>query len=329
MKERILSLRISFRIHYFRWMTSRIANYLRRYFGFSSHEIRGFFVLIPLLILVLVLPRFYKMYLLSQPDDSSEIDEAILVEWKKEIEASLTQKENQFEITERFDPNIISAERWEQLGFKPYIAARIRKYLDKGGKFWEVEDVKAIYGIDESRVDEIAKWMIFPEKQRTYKRPVRDNNPSWKSSENSSTKSASPAKEKTIYELNLADTAQLQSIRGIGSYWSNKVVNYREALGGFVDRMQIYEIYYMKDSVADLIIDNTRFEVQNIRQLNVNAADQETLSKHPYMDYKLANAIVKYRNQHGDYQSLEELRKIYILTQEDFERLQPYLKISD
>lgn len=282
--------------------------------------------MIALIFLVLILPVFYKNYLLSQFQDDSEVDAQLLEDWKKEIELAMQEEEESIEL-EAFDPNQVSQSQWEQMGIKPYVSARIRKYLEKGGRFYKLDDVKRIYGINQDRVDELAPWMRFPGKKKSISSAFEVK----KTVERESYDETYKAKEKETkrYELNLADTSQLKTIRGIGSFWSNKVVNYREALGGFVDRMQIYEIYYMKDSIADLIIDNTLFESKEVQQMNINAVNKETLSRHPYMDYKLANAIVKYREQHGAYKSLDDLKKIYILTAEDFERLQPYLKISD
>lgn len=315
-------------------MANRLTDYLRRYFGFTSTEIRGFLVLIPLIILFLFVPEIFKRYLRSHSEDSTSQDAAILEKWKQEISAKLEQREKEAlkkeeNIIQSFDPNTISREQWLALGFRESVADRIEKYLSKGGRFRESEDVMKIYGINSELLLTYYDHMVFESLERYDAK--RKQKPIFSSSikPTSASKEFRLESEVVIYDLNKADTTALKTIRGIGSYWAKKVVTYREALGGFVDRMQVYEIYYMKDSVADLIIDNTSFVPLVLRQINVNVASAEELSAHPYMNYKLANSIVKYRDQHGRYESLEDLKKIYIVTDEDMRKLTPYLKISD
>ena len=43
--------------------------------------------------------------------------------------------------------------------------------------------------------------------------------------------------------------------------------------------------------------------------------------------WALANAIVEYRNQHGNFSSLEDLKKISLITDETFNKIKPYLKL--
>jgi competence ComEA-like helix-hairpin-helix protein len=46
---------------------------------------------------------------------------------------------------------------------------------------------------------------------------------------------------------------------------------------------------------------------------------------HPYLDSKRANAIVKYRKQHGDFKSVEDLKNIYAISADILVQIKPYL----
>ncbi|PIB36791.1 hypothetical protein BFP72_15970 [Reichenbachiella sp. 5M10] len=294
-------------------------------------EIRGLFVLIPVTLFMLFVPQLYKAYWLASHPTMDEEDARLLAEWKEQLRARISAEEEVLAMnTERFDPNHIDGAQWRDRGFKPKIAERIIRYRDKGGQFRQKEDVMKIYGIDTALVKAYFDYMVFPVREKPKAQWAEPSRPKGPTEEvyRKESKLREPQKRE-VYNLSTADTTQLQSIRGIGSYWSRSVVDYREKLGGFVDRMQVYEIYYMKDSVADLILTHTSFDPVPLRQINVNTATVDELAAHPYIRFKLAHAVVKYREQHGDYELLDDIKKIVILKEEEYSKIRPYLKISD
>jgi DNA uptake protein ComE-like DNA-binding protein len=54
---------------------------------------------------------------------------------------------------------------------------------------------------------------------------------------------------------------------------------------------------------------------------------KEELKGHLYIRWQLANAIVEYRNQHGAFTSLEELKKIALIDEATFAKIIPYLTL--
>ena len=62
-------------------------------------------------------------------------------------------------------------------------------------------------------------------------------------------------------KINAADTTGFKSLKGIGSYYSSKIVKYRKALGGFTSVEQLKEVYGILPEVIDqnvsrLIVDS-------------------------------------------------------------------------
>jgi DNA uptake protein ComE-like DNA-binding protein len=49
------------------------------------------------------------------------------------------------------------------------------------------------------------------------------------------------------------------------------------------------------------------------------------MKSHPYLRYNLANAIVQYRTQHGNFFSVADIKKIMLVTEEIFNKAAPYL----
>jgi len=51
------------------------------------------------------------------------------------------------------------------------------------------------------------------------------------------------------------------------------------------------------------------------------------MRSHPYIKWNLANAIVEYRNQHGNFTAVEDLKKLSLITEEVFAKIKPYVVV--
>ncbi len=124
-------------------------------------------------------------------------------------------------------------------------------------------------------------------------------------------------------DLNHADEAVLQYVKGIGPTFSKRIIKYRELLGGFHHIGQLQEVYGMDIDLFLLIKDQV--EISNhTRKLNLNTDNYRELV-HPYISPQEAKVIVAYREQHGDYQSVYDLLHIHILDNYFIERILPYI----
>ena len=122
--------------------------------------------------------------------------------------------------------------------------------------------------------------------------------------------------------LNTADTTQLKTVPGIGSYFARKVVQYGQRLGGYVSVDQLDEIEnFPLDAKDYLVIENARPHLLNVNTLSLN-----DLKKHPYINFYMARAITDYRRLHGPLQSLQDLRLSKDFPPEVIARLTPYVE---
>ena len=132
-------------------------------------------------------------------------------------------------------------------------------------------------------------------------------------------------KEIVIRDLNTASLLDLQSVRGIGKVYSERIIKYRNQLGGFSHEDQLYEVYGLKEEAIKSIKES--FEIQSpVRAIEINADSAKVLARHPYISYDLAWIIINYRKQHGDIKSADDLREIKALDQHTISRIEPYLK---
>ncbi|MBL4715217.1 MAG: helix-hairpin-helix domain-containing protein [Bacteroidia bacterium] len=130
-----------------------------------------------------------------------------------------------------------------------------------------------------------------------------------------------------IVDVNKADSTELIKVKGIGPVLSSRIIKYRNLLGGYTTISQIKEVYGM-DSIRFHELENS-FSLSDsiITKMNINEVSKKILYTHPYIDYKIANSIINYREQHGKYQELVEIKKSYIITEEIFSKIAPYLTI--
>lgn len=129
-------------------------------------------------------------------------------------------------------------------------------------------------------------------------------------------------------DLNLTSAKELTSIRGIGAVLSLRIIEYRNSLGGFVSLNQLDEVFGLDDETLDRLKSKVAInDTIPIRKLNINQLTLDSLKSHPYINWNLANAIVQFRIQHGNYDSFEKIKSIHLVNNEIYLKIAPYLTI--
>ncbi len=215
-----------------------------------------------------------------------------------------------------FDPNVIDSVDMLRLGFQPYMAHNWLQYRRHGGKIYSIGKLRSIYGIDTVLVDSLRDLAVFesvnPIKKMDSVKYVR--------------------KEFFEFELNSADTTLLAKLPGIGSGRAKMIVNRRRELGGFYSVEQLKEIDAMPDSIVEALIPYIIIELDSVKLIDVNRASVKRLHRHPYISYYQAKAIYDLRwdkHHKGRIENLEDIRKLEVFTDEDFERVRWYLRMEN
>ncbi|MCC8144490.1 MAG: helix-hairpin-helix domain-containing protein [Tannerellaceae bacterium] len=132
----------------------------------------------------------------------------------------------------------------------------------------------------------------------------------------------------TIIELNSADTSQLKRIPGIGSAFANRIVKYRELLGGFYHITQLGEVYGITPERYEELKNWFSIDTVSIRPLPVNHLPADSLLRHPYLSPQQARTIITLRKQKGNISGWSNLRLLEEFPQTDIERLSPYISFE-
>lgn len=304
-------------------MLELVRQWLINTLGFSKSEANGTLILIFLILTIAILPKIY-IHNTFAGQDGFIYENENLEEWAKELESSLVKNERQKEVrginekkivrTFPFDPNTASRTQLIELGFSERAVKNLINYRAKGGRFRIKSDLKKVYGISQQQVD--ALWgqiklpASFPEvnEAQSIKREIPE--------------------EKTVkLDLNAVNAADLQKIRGIGVKLSARIIKFRDGLGGFHSPDQIEEVYGLSPDVIKSLKEISTVSGA-VKKLKINTDSAHHLYKHPYIGYNIANAIVNYRNQHGNFDSIPQIKGIKIISDSLYKKIYPYISLN-
>jgi len=218
-----------------------------------------------------------------------------------------------------FDPNTLSATGWQKLGLRDKTITTIQNYLGKGGTFKKPGDLKKIYGLSLNEYERLAPFI----KIITFDKNSFTGN-SFEKKESSKTISS----KYNVIDINTADTTAFIALPGIGSKLAYRIINFRDKLGGFYSVEQIGETFGLPDSTFQKIKQYLKLENTSIRKININTASIDELKAHPYIKWSIANPIIAYRNEHGPYLKVEDIKKVMVVTEEIYEKIFNYLSVN-
>ena len=187
-----------------------------------------------------------------------------------------------------FNPNTATVEDLCRLGFSQKQAQSIENYRAKGGRFNRKEDFAKSFVVSDSIYHRLQPYIDIP-----------------------------------LTDLNLADSAAFDALPGIGGWFAKKIIEYRNALGGYSFKEQLMDVYRFTEEKYIAIEGLVTVSDDNITPYPLWTLPADSLRKHPYIkDYETARSIVLYRdNSDKDDLTIEALLKAGILSSESAGRL--------
>ena len=315
--------------------------FIADYLSFTRKERTGIIVILLLTGFFALLPLLYPLFISRRSTDPSAFKNEIASLTIKQADSSdrfegSNRNENNYnryypsykkQVPEEtikgelfyFDPNTLSADGWKRLGIRDNTIATIQNYLSKGGKFRQPEDIGKIWGLHE---DEVKRLLPYVSIKEDISSPAVEKRPF-------ETKPFVKKENKIVpFDINAADTSAYIALPGIGSKLANRIIAFRDKLGGFYKVEQVRETFALPDSVFQKIKNGLTLTNPTVKKINLNTATVDEMKTHPYIRYLLANAIVQYRTQHGKFSLISDIKKIMILTEENYMKLAPYLSIE-
>ena len=297
---------------------------LRKWFSFNKGE-RIAIITILVLILGLVLACLLRPARKSLSDESLHNLDSLLALRQAAIEQQ-QRSEQQQEVNELhpfpFNPNTISEEEWLQMGLTDRQVRNIMNYKAKGGKFYSKKDLGKLYTISEEDFAQLEPYIVLPEASR-----MPGKAPSKKQEQPSYEEKPKPEKKAIpIVDLNTVDSTTLVEQPQIGPYTAVRIIEFRDKLGGFVDKEQLRDVKGMDEARFAAIQPYINLGAVDIRKTDVNRADFKTLVHHPYLSYEQVKRIFKQRESIGMIKNWEQLEALLQEVGEVNPLLEQYVK---
>ncbi len=320
----------------------KLSEFILHYFSFTKKERRSAIALLTIIALLAFVPMLFPLVFVQKHvrDEAFEKDILALTE-KQEKEETNSWQDNgnessnfyqskNYDKSDRyvfrgtmfsFDPNTIVEAGWKKLGLRDKTIATILNFRNKGGKFYKAEDIGKIWGLHQDEYERLLPYVnITSIEKKQY--------PQYAKTEYEKTSYGSkPYAPKTV-EINSADTNALIALPFIGSKLAFRITNFRDKLGGFTSVEQIGETWGLQDSVFQKIKARFTCDVTKIKKLNINIEDVALL-RHPYIKWNIANVIVQYHKQHGNYKSVNDLLLTGAIDETLLKKIEPYLTINN
>jgi competence protein ComEA len=287
------------------------------WFGYTRRERRSAFILF-LLLLIAIGARY-----LVPPKDIELEDLSGLLTTDNSREVSPANISSVSTKLFLFDPNSVSYDSLTLLGLSETQARTLVNYRNKGGRFLKPEDIKKIYGLDESDFARLIPYVNI-EKNRE-KNTERNTEKSTERGGYSMPATFSDRNKKERIELNSCDSAALDRLPGLGPVLSARIIKYRKLLGGFVSVEQLKEVYGLADSIYIRLSGRVYADSSRVKGIIVNDSGFRELSRHPYLDKYEVQAILKYKELKGTVSDIGELVDNKVLTAGKAKKLNRYL----
>ncbi len=233
-----------------------IKNIWKDYFTFSKKERNAVFILLFILAIIIMLPLFFPAKKLSITIDEKLQQQLDSLQQRRSVSNvsyvdsipstdSIKQKNTQVKLFP-FDPNTLDEQGFKQLGLSDKVIHTIINYRSKGGYFKAPQDIKKIYGLSSTDAERLIPYIEIASaaKNNNYKNDVKQN-------ENE------PAVSDTNYyhtiNINTATAEEWKTLPGIGDVIANRIVKFRNSMGGFKSVDDVKKTYGLSDSTFNII----------------------------------------------------------------------------
>lgn len=194
-----------------------------------------------------------------------------------------------------FDPNLVTAAQWAELGLRDKTIRTILNYRNKGGTFRKPEDIRKIWGLGVAEADRLLPYVRIQNKKEGH--GIKN--------EYSSVKSAIPT---TPIDINTATIETWKSLPGIGDVLAARIVKFRDKMGGFQTLEQVGKTYGLSDTIFRKLLPYLRLSRITVERLDLNRASAWQLMQQAKLPESVAKNIIAYRQQHGPFTSFEILK---------------------
>ena len=305
------------------------------FFSFTKQERLGIFILLALIAGICI-----GKFLFSKSGTIPEKDDMVTGQAIRHTSSlnvpKISENKERTYVLKPFDPNSADSSTLVSLGIKPYVVKNIVKYRNKGGRFKQPDDFGKLYGLESADFERLKPYIRIKSNVADYSSKQQEMRQVSKEKPTDVSPVSAQMIQKqekisygTTIDINIADTTDLKKIPNIGSGFANRIIKYRQIIGGFYSIEQIKEVYgvdndlFLKISPYITVSENVI-----LQQVLVNQSSLDKLKSHPYINFYQAKVILDIRKKKGKVHDLSELALLEEFSESDLERLRYYLSFE-
>lgn len=294
---------------------------IKSHFRFSKQERSGIFFLLLILVAFQIVRFFIR-------ESSANNDSLLLpdVETQEELDRLKKNRPKKDSLMiYPFNPNYITDFKGYTLGMSVEEIDRLHQFRANKKFVNSKEEFQKVTLVSDSLLQEIAPYFKFPD-WVTEKKSFKNVKEKF---QNKYDKNIGYTQKTAKKDLNSATVQELRKVSGIGEKLSARIVKFRDRLGGFLVKEQLFDVYGLEPDVVHRAFEV--FEIQNPPEINkifINSASAEELSKLVYITQSVAQSIVDYRDVNGSINSFDELSEIEDFPSDKIKRIALYLSLK-
>ncbi|MCP3660546.1 MAG: helix-hairpin-helix domain-containing protein [Bacteroidetes bacterium] len=111
--------------------------------------------------------------------------------------------------------------------------------------------------------------------------------------------------KKNHFNINLVNAYQIKKICKFNIILCRRIISYRKILGGYINKNQFGEIYNITKQEIEILKKHSFIDINfNTKKIKLKSCKYRDLITHPYINYKQASLLLKYKNKYKDLNSL-------------------------
>ncbi len=305
--------------------------YLRKYFTFTRQETRGTLILVSIILLLIIYRFIHPLLFLPPLNNLNDVQMYWINNAKQQIscnytfEEQITSENTKPQFTDaaqtisyfHFNPNTITLDSLLLLGLSPKKANVFIKYRNSGAVFKTADDLKKIFSLTEQDVERLKPWIYIPQQKET------------KTVESMVQIDKQVIEEKQwLVDINVADSADLISLPGIGPTLASRILKYRNRFGAFIAKEQLLDVIGITAEWFDKNQSALLMSKLPVKQLNINTCSEDELKRHAYFDKNIAGILIRYRDNHGPFKTVSDIKNCAAINNAFYQKVEPYLKVN-